>query len=211
MATRPRARGRSGTAARAGVDASLAVASAAMNTNFARAWSAREQARAWAWAERITALSASRHCPPSFRRPSSGSGLCPLVRIAPASGSSILPQDALRFAPDVGSAHVGPCPNPPPRRRLPLNLVTPWRAPAPRWRRNPPVGFIRPCEPTLAARPPSGPGWLHEIKHDGFRILARKQGEQVKVWSRRGLRGDVSGLPISEVVHFRDLQLHRGL
>jgi hypothetical protein len=99
MATRPRARGRSGTAARAGVDASLAVASAAMNTNFARAWSAREQARAWAWAERITALSASRHCPPSFRRPSSGSGLCPLVRIAPASGSSILPQDALRFAP----------------------------------------------------------------------------------------------------------------
>jgi bifunctional non-homologous end joining protein LigD len=27
-------------------------------------------------------------------------------------------------------------------------------------------------------------GWLHEVKHDGFRILARKQGE--RVWSRRG-------------------------
>jgi bifunctional non-homologous end joining protein LigD len=67
-----------------------------------------------------------------------------------------------------------------------LNFVTPWRAPAPRWRRNPPLGFIRPCEPTLVDHPPTGAGWLHEIKHDGFRILARKQGERVQVWSRRG-------------------------
>ena len=35
-------------------------------------------------------------------------------------------------------------------------------------------------------RPPAGPGWLHEIKHDGFRIVAWKQGERVTVWSRRG-------------------------
>jgi bifunctional non-homologous end joining protein LigD len=28
-------------------------------------------------------------------------------------------------------------------------------------------------------------GWLHEIKHDGFRIVALKQGALVKVWSRR--------------------------
>jgi bifunctional non-homologous end joining protein LigD len=34
--------------------------------------------------------------------------------------------------------------------------------------------------------PPAGPGWSHEIKHDGFRILAWKQGEHVQVWSRRG-------------------------
>ena len=69
-----------------------------------------------------------------------------------------------------------------------MSLQTPitWRVPAPRWRRNRPVGFIRPCEPSLAARPPSGPGWLHEVKHDGFRILPRKQGDQVKIWSRRG-------------------------
>jgi bifunctional non-homologous end joining protein LigD len=58
-------------------------------------------------------------------------------------------------------------------------------APAPRWRRNPPAGFIRPCEPPLTDHPPAGPGWLHEIKHDGFRILAWKQGEGVKVRSRR--------------------------
>jgi ATP-dependent DNA ligase len=42
------------------------------------------------------------------------------------------------------------------------------------------------AEPTLTGRPPAGPGWLHEVKHDGFRILARKQGERVQVWSRRG-------------------------
>jgi hypothetical protein len=67
-----------------------------------------------------------------------------------------------------------------------LDLKTVWRAPAPRWRRNPPVGFIRPCEPTLVDRPPTGPGWLYEVKHDGFRVLTSKQGEQVKNWSRRG-------------------------
>ena len=49
-----------------------------------------------------------------------------------------------------------------------------------------PIGFIRPCEPTLVDRPPAGSGGLHEVKHDGFRILARKQGERVTLWSRRG-------------------------
>jgi bifunctional non-homologous end joining protein LigD len=53
-------------------------------------------------------------------------------------------------------------------------------------RRDPPAGFIQPCRPTLVAAPPVGPGWLHEVKHDGFRILARKQGARVDVWSRRG-------------------------
>ena len=53
-------------------------------------------------------------------------------------------------------------------------------------RRDPPAGFIQPCRPTLIAAPPVGPGWLHEVKHDGFRILARKQGERVDVWTRRG-------------------------
>jgi hypothetical protein len=61
-----------------------------------------------------------------------------------------------------------------------------WRASTPRWRRSSPPGFIRPCEPTLVNHPPAGPGWLHEVKHDGFRILAWKQGERVEVWSRRG-------------------------
>jgi len=36
----------------------------------------------------------------------------------------------------------------------------------------------------LADRPPSGPGWLHEIKFDGYRVIARKDGEQVRLWAR---------------------------
>jgi ATP-dependent DNA ligase len=38
-----------------------------------------------------------------------------------------------------------------------------------------PAGFIAPCLPTKAQQPPSGPLWLHEIKHDGFRVIARKK------------------------------------
>jgi bifunctional non-homologous end joining protein LigD len=49
-----------------------------------------------------------------------------------------------------------------------------------------PAGFIPPCLPTKAALPPSGPLWLHEIKHDGFRILARKDGHRVRLYSRPG-------------------------
>jgi hypothetical protein len=37
-------------------------------------------------------------------------------------------------------------------------------------------GFIAPCLPTKTDRLPSGSQWLHEIKHDGFRIIARKTG-----------------------------------
>jgi bifunctional non-homologous end joining protein LigD len=40
--------------------------------------------------------------------------------------------------------------------------------------------------PTSAAKPPSGERWLHEIKHDGFRLIARKIGRRVKLYSRSG-------------------------
>jgi ATP-dependent DNA ligase len=49
-----------------------------------------------------------------------------------------------------------------------------------------PAGFIAPCLPTSAPQPPSGEAWLHEIKHDGFRVIARKEGKQVKLYSRPG-------------------------
>jgi len=47
-------------------------------------------------------------------------------------------------------------------------------------------GFIAPCLPTSAPQPPSGAIWLHEIKHDGFRVLARKNDKRVKLYSRPG-------------------------
>jgi bifunctional non-homologous end joining protein LigD len=49
-----------------------------------------------------------------------------------------------------------------------------------------PAGFIAPCLPTKTDRLPSGGQWLHEIKHDGFRIIARKKGAQVRLYSRPG-------------------------
>jgi bifunctional non-homologous end joining protein LigD len=49
-----------------------------------------------------------------------------------------------------------------------------------------PIGFIPPCLPTKASTPPSGALWLHEIKHDGFRVIARKDGELVRLYSRPG-------------------------
>ena len=42
------------------------------------------------------------------------------------------------------------------------------------------------CLPRKAEEPPNGPGWIHEIKHDGFRILARKDGNRVKLITRNG-------------------------
>ena len=43
-----------------------------------------------------------------------------------------------------------------------------------------------PCMPMTAPRPPSGPLWLHEIKHDGVRIVARKVGDRVRLFNRHG-------------------------
>ena len=49
-----------------------------------------------------------------------------------------------------------------------------------------PAGFIAPCLPTKTDKLPSGSQWLHEIKHDGFRIIARKTGARVRLYSRPG-------------------------
>jgi ATP-dependent DNA ligase len=59
-------------------------------------------------------------------------------------------------------------------------------APMPLYSRTLPTGFIAPCLPTSAPQPPCGALWLHEIKHDGFRVIARKNGQRVKLYSRPG-------------------------
>ena len=33
--------------------------------------------------------------------------------------------------------------------------------------------LYRPCMPTPSKVPPAGPEWVHEIKHDGYHIIAR--------------------------------------
>ena len=48
------------------------------------------------------------------------------------------------------------------------------------------VGRYEPCLPRVAKEPPVGPGWIHEIKHDGFRILAELNAGGVKLITRKG-------------------------
>ena len=55
-----------------------------------------------------------------------------------------------------------------------------------RERTRPGLGIIEPCLPSPAKVPPSSPGWLHEIKHDGFRIMARRDSAGVRLITRHG-------------------------
>ena len=52
--------------------------------------------------------------------------------------------------------------------------------------RRSPVGFIEPCQPIGAAKPPSGRGWLHEIKLDGFRLMAQRRRVGSRLLTRNG-------------------------
>jgi ATP-dependent DNA ligase len=52
-----------------------------------------------------------------------------------------------------------------------------------------PSGFVSPCLPTKAPLPPSADGWLHQIKHDGFRVVARKDVDRVRLDAARQHRG----------------------
>src|SRR5215831_8391431 len=47
-----------------------------------------------------------------------------------------------------------------------------------------PARFVIPTQPVLASRPPSGPDWVHEIKHDGYRMIVHRDGPTVRLYSR---------------------------
>jgi bifunctional non-homologous end joining protein LigD len=71
------------------------------------------------------------------------------------------------------------------------------------WRSKPPakrLGLIEPCIPTRATKPPAGPQWVHEIKHDGYRLIARKTGDRVRLLTRRGFDWSDRYPRISEAV-----------
>jgi ATP-dependent DNA ligase len=48
------------------------------------------------------------------------------------------------------------------------------------------ASFIEPCLQSPADKPPSGTSWIHEIKHDGFRLMARRDPVGIRLITRRG-------------------------
>jgi hypothetical protein len=50
------------------------------------------------------------------------------------------------------------------------------------------ASFIEPCLPSPADKSASGSNWIHEIKHDGFRLMARR--DPVGIHRPRGQRLD---------------------
>src|SRR5271155_4402755 len=49
-----------------------------------------------------------------------------------------------------------------------------------------PVRRFELCLPRPAKQPPTGSGWIHQIKHDGFRIVAYRNGDRVRLVNRNG-------------------------
>jgi bifunctional non-homologous end joining protein LigD len=45
---------------------------------------------------------------------------------------------------------------------------------------------FQPCIPTRGTKVPAGPDWLHEIKHDGYRLIVQRDGARVRLFTRNG-------------------------
>ena len=54
------------------------------------------------------------------------------------------------------------------------------------WRLRSFPDFVEPCLPSPVERPPAGADWIHEIKHDGFRLVTRRGAERVRLFTRNG-------------------------
>jgi bifunctional non-homologous end joining protein LigD len=48
------------------------------------------------------------------------------------------------------------------------------------------AAFVEPCLPSPADKPPSGSNWIHELKHDGYRLMARRDSVGIRLITRRG-------------------------
>jgi bifunctional non-homologous end joining protein LigD len=52
--------------------------------------------------------------------------------------------------------------------------------------RSAPASFIHPCRPIVVAQPPSGPGWVHELKHDGYRLQIHVRDGRIRLYTING-------------------------
>ena len=60
--------------------------------------------------------------------------------------------------------------------------------------------FVQPELATLVDSAPEGAGWLHEIKYDGYRIQARIDGQEVRLFTRKGLDWTRSFTPVAKAL-----------
>jgi bifunctional non-homologous end joining protein LigD len=63
--------------------------------------------------------------------------------------------------------------------RLPKNVLAAYLS---AMRKSP----FHPCIPTPATKVPAGKDWLHEIKHDGYRLIVQRDGKRVRLFTRNG-------------------------
>ena len=55
----------------------------------------------------------------------------------------------------------------------------------------------QPCIPTRGTKVPAGPDWIHEIKHDGYRLIVQREGKRVRLLQGAAMIGriDTPALP----------------
>ena len=46
--------------------------------------------------------------------------------------------------------------------------------------------YFEPCIPTRGTKVPDRPEWIHEIKHDGYRLIVQREGKRVRLFTRNG-------------------------
>src|SRR5262245_59714249 len=51
---------------------------------------------------------------------------------------------------------------------------------------NAPAAFIHPCQPLVGKQPPSGDGWAHVLKHDGYRLQIHVRDGRVRLFTMNG-------------------------
>jgi bifunctional non-homologous end joining protein LigD len=61
-----------------------------------------------------------------------------------------------------------------------------WRMRSSRRTKSVPAAFIHPCRPIVAKQPPHGPGWAHELKHDGYRLQIHIRDGRVRLYTMNG-------------------------
>jgi bifunctional non-homologous end joining protein LigD len=49
-----------------------------------------------------------------------------------------------------------------------------------------PTSAFEPCIPTRGTKVPDRPEWIHEIKHDGYRLIVQREGKRVRLFTRNG-------------------------